>query len=113
MRRAASSSLARSQPRSVAAAAASSRLTFSSDRSKAGRERRSCTRRAMIPPMASSARMMTMISQVGTAASLQHDVARLQMGADLALDALQRVVHGLAVALEPLTDSRVGVAVEV
>ena len=42
MRRAASSSVARSQPRSCAAAVARSWLTWSSERSKAGRERLSC-----------------------------------------------------------------------
>ena len=39
--------------------------------------------------------------------------ARIQVRADLALDALQRVVDRLAVAAEPLADVRVGVTVEV
>src|SRR5919109_2551690 len=113
MRRAASSSVARSQPRSWAAAAARSRLTCSSERSKAGRERRSWRARAKAPPIASSSRTtMTMISQVGTA-PLQHDVACRQMCADLALDPLERIVDGLAVAADLLADGRVRVPVEV
>ena len=45
--------------------------------------------------------------------SSYRDLARGQVGADLALDPLQGVVDGLGVALEPLGDRLVGVAVEV
>src|SRR4051794_29697249 len=41
------------------------------------------------------------------------DGSRREVGADLALDALQRIVHGLAIAAQPLADRRVRVAVEV
>ena len=45
--------------------------------------------------------------------ALVQNGARIQVRPDLALDALQRVVHRLAVAAQPLADVRVGVAVEV
>src|SRR3954452_23174338 len=113
MRRAGASSVARSQPRSRAEGVAGSRFTCSSERSNAGRERLSCCLRAMYPPMASSSRTTRMMTQSGTATPLQHDVARAQVRADLALDALERVVDRLAVAVELLADRRVGVPVEV
>src|SRR3954452_18263199 len=114
MRRAASSSVARSQPRSSAAAAARSWLTGSSERSKAGRDRRSWARRAKAPPTARTARTIrTMTSQCGTGAPLQHDVAGVQVRADLALDALEGVVDGLAVAAELLADGRVRAPIQV
>src|SRR5689334_10420935 len=114
MRRAASSSVVRSQPRSAAAAAARSRLTCSSERSNAGRERLSCARRARNPAIASTARTIrTMTNQCGTTAPLQHDVACAQVRPDLALDALERIVDGLAVAADLLPDGGVGVPVEV
>src|SRR4051794_10431233 len=47
------------------------------------------------------------------ARSSEQDVARPQMGADLALDALQRVVDRLGVAAEPFADRLVAAAVEV
>src|SRR5947209_9249496 len=43
----------------------------------------------------------------------EHHVARRQVGADLALDALEGVVDGLRVAREPLGDPLVGVTVEI
>src|ERR687886_3010650 len=104
MRRAASSSVERSQPRSCAAAAARSRLTCSSERSKAGRVRRSCARRTKKPSTASTAKTIRTMTNQCTRAPLQHDVARVQVRADLALDALQRVADGLAVASELLAD---------
>ena len=45
--------------------------------------------------------------------ALERHLARLEVGADLALDALQGVVDRLRVALEPLGGRLVGVAVEV
>ena len=66
MRRTAASSRDRSQPRSLAAAAARSRSTWASARSNAGRERASCRRRAMAPPTMRIARTTrTMINQRG------------------------------------------------
>ena len=52
-------------------------------------------------------------STSGAAAELVQDLAGGEMGSDLALDPLQRVVDGLAVASQFLPDRHLGVAVEV
>src|SRR5215210_358788 len=48
-----------------------------------------------------------------TSPALEEHFARAQVRADLALHALERVVHGLRVALEPLRDRLIAVPVEV
>src|SRR4051812_19251032 len=105
---------ARSQPRSAAAAAARSWSALESERSNAGRGRLSWRERAVTPPTArTTSTTMTMISQVGMRARLERDGPRGEVRPDLALDALQGIVHRLAVAAEPLPDGGVGVAVEI
>src|ERR671924_259604 len=98
MRRAGAPPGERAPPRASAAGAPGARVGSSRGRSKAGRERRSCARRAKYPATASTTRTIRTMTNQCTTAPLQHDVARAQVRADLALDALERVVDGLAVA---------------
>src|SRR6476646_11595581 len=115
--RTAVSIVARSQPRSAACAAARWRSASSRRSWSAGSPARA--RRAVMtrPPVTRTARI-TMTIRIRMARALmrprlQQDVPRREMRPDLALDALEGVVDGLAVAPDALPHLLVGVAVEV
>src|SRR5919206_1035500 len=59
------------------------------------------------------ARVLTRLDYSNTPDGLQQHAARREVGSDLALDPLQRVVDGLRVAPDPLADVLVAVPVEV